>query len=1228
MATRRSNESQPVADLLAFGSIIVAVGCSYLHYPGVVAAWALLWAASLIEPYPPLTGTRVGGRAQPADYSEVMQIEHYRVWQARRLTLLNPLAWLPGKGVLGSWLLALALAYTSFWLPTTIVGRLGNAVAGFVIVAGLTAGSRQVTGYTGTRLSALSGASPARKAALVGAFLAGAAAGWFALVALSPTLRPYVGANIVGLASGLAAMAGFGAAGAVLRPLCSAEFKALQEAKADWWPRWKAMKVDPMPSVVSVVTTGAATVVTFEKGGDISDLLRGSAKVGAHVGGGTTVAVLPCPNVDAAGMPLPGTVHPNRFAVVTWPGEAPSSADPDVDDDVRTLAAATAWAPRWVALKIEPAPLLESSQLLDGGVRVDTFVAGQQGSAPFLRMRTKLAPSLGHGTHAVIPCAGEIPSTVSTTMFQVISWPGPEITGANGDDPHLALLAARAACSIAQETVNPGVNPPVLGSLERVGQTWAIDVDPDACRGLRSGTAARAAAMLGVESNLVDPTSGTWFIGDTNVDPGIPGLAKRWADVQAEEEWAYVWGQVLLKAKLTPPTLQHGVTDTRVSGRAEVTRYVFAAPLGTSPTDYFGREAELLTALAPTKKAAWVACGAWTSGVRGRAGDRHGQAFCVYVATSKPAPTPETLPNDSGAAWVLTGMVNTAFKGARLPQPELISCKNVLPGVWEVRLRLYGGVTLADVRGARARLETAFGTPWLRVGADPDGCVIYAGARPDFGEQLASGNEDAFMVAALDWEQAMMDAKLVAGGLTATPVSVEPMPENRHVLCWQFTLPSGMDIPTIRKAIPKLAASTGNDFIDVNAGGGGASTMRVLTCPTDPMPSRAPYDHDKASALVASGTSPVATAIDGSTLVWDHRNTPHLLVAGATGGGKSASMQTLLVGEILAGTAVYIIDPSKGAADFKPFSPWIAHIATTVDDGAATIKAVYAEVRRRVDLNSQYGTGSYRDLPDDVRPGAILVVIDEFTSLMQLSGADRKPYDDDELEQQRLTHLADDKARLAIGMTTGRLGREARSAGVFLLIASQEMKADSLNRIPGGEDLKKMLGRLLVGNANSGTMQSSLRQWTEAPPITSFPPGRGWFEPLPTLPVVAQVWYADPAEHVAFLQANVPAFDPARLLNIDAHRPSRAEATLPGVTAVDFDDLLGPDEIDLGEIDFDTDDAAEPVVEIAVEEAPPEVAPAVVDEAPAEVAPAPQSPTWPGFGVFDDFSSFSSTPGR
>jgi hypothetical protein len=152
--------------------------------------------------------------------------------------------------------------------------------------------------------------------------------------------------------------------------------------------------------------------------------------------------------------------------------------------------------------------------------------------------------------------------------------------------------------------------------------------------------------------------------------------------------------------------------------------------------------------------------------------------------------------------------------------------------------------------------------------------------------------------------------------------------------------------------------------------------------------------------------------------------------------------------------------------------------------------------------------GSFSDLPEGIRPRRIFVIIDEFTSAIESEKVPPRS-DEAELEEERDAIIALNNAKLFIAQYTGKILREARSAGVTMILATQKLSAKSLDAVPGGETMKMQLSRILLGNATFGDKMSALRKPEQSPDLGSeVPPGRGIYEPSDGSPQIIQAWYS------------------------------------------------------------------------------------------------------------------------
>lgn len=224
---------------------------------------------------------------------------------------------------------------------------------------------------------------------------------------------------------------------------------------------------------------------------------------------------------------------------------------------------------------------------------------------------------------------------------------------------------------------------------------------------------------------------------------------------------------------------------------------------------------------------------------------------------------------------------------------------------------------------------------------------------------------------------------------------------------------------------------------------------------------------------------------------------PHCLVAGKTGSGKTVAITTLATHALLRGWEMVLVEVAKGGVDFRPLRPWCREFATELDPAAETLEAVVAEVRRRRDLLDQHQVVKVIDLPADVRPAPMLVVVDEAFSLLAPSASKTA-------EAMKINAVKD-----RIADAIGRLAREARFASVHVIFGMQRPDADTFR----GEIKANTGTRILCGHADDIVRRMCLRDPTTAPVVGRGAKGRAVIESETEDAQEVQVYYC-PADQL------------------------------------------------------------------------------------------------------------------
>ncbi|MBM7623448.1 FtsK/SpoIIIE family DNA translocase [Sporohalobacter salinus] len=174
--------------------------------------------------------------------------------------------------------------------------------------------------------------------------------------------------------------------------------------------------------------------------------------------------------------------------------------------------------------------------------------------------------------------------------------------------------------------------------------------------------------------------------------------------------------------------------------------------------------------------------------------------------------------------------------------------------------------------------------------------------------------------------------------------------------------------------------------------------------------------------------------ITGESIVADLSEMPHLLVAGATGSGKSVCINSIISSLLYRGSPdeikLMLIDPKKVELNIYDKIPHlIAPVVTDPKKAASALKWVVQEMENRYELfadSGAKGIESYnRQLSEDEADQKIpyvVVIIDELSDLMMVA--------------------AD-----AVEDAICRLAQMARAAGIHLIIATQRPSVDVITGV-------------------------------------------------------------------------------------------------------------------------------------------------------------------------------------
>ena len=219
----------------------------------------------------------------------------------------------------------------------------------------------------------------------------------------------------------------------------------------------------------------------------------------------------------------------------------------------------------------------------------------------------------------------------------------------------------------------------------------------------------------------------------------------------------------------------------------------------------------------------------------------------------------------------------------------------------------------------------------------------------------------------------------------------------------------------------------------------GAPTLRVLA----PVPGRPMVGIEVPNTSVATVTLgdliaspqfararlPVGIGMDvaGKPVVGDLTRMPHLLVAGATGSGKSVCINSLITSLLITRTPdevqFIMIDPKQvELSQYRGLPHLRLPVVTDMDKVVAALRWTVLEMERRYGLFAEVGArnvNAFNDRYPDDRLVYLVLVIDELADMMMTA--------------------AEDVERLIC-----RLAQLGRAAGVHLVVATQRPSVDVL----------------------------------------------------------------------------------------------------------------------------------------------------------------------------------------
>ena len=188
-------------------------------------------------------------------------------------------------------------------------------------------------------------------------------------------------------------------------------------------------------------------------------------------------------------------------------------------------------------------------------------------------------------------------------------------------------------------------------------------------------------------------------------------------------------------------------------------------------------------------------------------------------------------------------------------------------------------------------------------------------------------------------------------------------------------------------------------------------------------------ENDKFSEAKSKLTSCLGMDVGGNPVYFDIAKMPHLLIAGATGMGKSVCINSVIISLLYKArpedVKLILIDPKKVEFNiYKDIPHLYAPIVSDPKKAAGALASAVAEMERRFELIEEVGVrdiGTYNAVtendPEKERMPHMVIIIDELADLMMTAPDD-------------------------VEACICRLAQKARAAGIHIIIGTQRPSVD------------------------------------------------------------------------------------------------------------------------------------------------------------------------------------------
>jgi S-DNA-T family DNA segregation ATPase FtsK/SpoIIIE len=263
-------------------------------------------------------------------------------------------------------------------------------------------------------------------------------------------------------------------------------------------------------------------------------------------------------------------------------------------------------------------------------------------------------------------------------------------------------------------------------------------------------------------------------------------------------------------------------------------------------------------------------------------------------------------------------------------------------------------------------------------------------------------------------------------GIVKKSMKVTEMFQGCSLLKIQMEYPAEITFTMIKKKIEDIQGALGNQNVSIEMGDKPDTINIFLPLEKrDVLYFRDVLENPEFQEFSKKSTLPfiIGENVNGGYLFADLTKLRHMLVAGATGGGKSVFVNLVILSLLLNvppdNLMMYLIDPKMVEfSQFKGF-PQVRDVIIDMKKASGTLKSLVVEMDDRYEKLANAGVRDiqgYNESQEHKMP-YIVCVIDELADLMMVSPSD-------------------------VEDSIVRLGQKARGCGIHLIIATQRPSVD------------------------------------------------------------------------------------------------------------------------------------------------------------------------------------------